>query len=326
MKYMKILRNSFLAVGFSLFLVSCGGGGTTGRETARLTRLDGDTFNFIVANDLGRNGYYDQKPIAEQMGRLAEEIDIEFVAAAGDIHHFEGVASVEDPLWMTDYELVYSHPELMLDWYPILGNHEYRGNTQAVLDYGGVSRRWVMPGRYYTKAFEVDDDTSLRVVWVDTTPLIDKYHEEAEESYRDIAAQDMEAQLRWIDSTLTATDETWKIVIGHHPIYADTDKDEEERLDLQERLDTILRRHGVDMYICGHIHNFQHIRRAGSDVDYVVNTSGSLSRDVRPIEGTLFCSSATGFSVVSASADSLKLYMLDKDRNILHTVERGRNR
>ena len=92
MKYMKILRNSFLAVGFSLFLVSCGGGGTTGRETARLTRLDGDTFNFIVANDLGRNGYYDQKPIAEQMGRLAEEIDIEFVAAAGDIHHFEGVA------------------------------------------------------------------------------------------------------------------------------------------------------------------------------------------------------------------------------------------
>jgi len=42
MKYMKILRNSFLAIGFSLFLVSCGGGGTTGREAARLTRLDGE--------------------------------------------------------------------------------------------------------------------------------------------------------------------------------------------------------------------------------------------------------------------------------------------
>lgn len=35
MKYMKILRNSFLAIGFSLFLVSCGGGGTTvGRRLA----------------------------------------------------------------------------------------------------------------------------------------------------------------------------------------------------------------------------------------------------------------------------------------------------
>ena len=30
--------------------------------------------NFSVANDLGRNGYYDQKPIAELMGRMAETV------------------------------------------------------------------------------------------------------------------------------------------------------------------------------------------------------------------------------------------------------------
>ena len=29
-------------------------------------------FNFYVANDLGRNGYYDQKPIAELMGTMAD--------------------------------------------------------------------------------------------------------------------------------------------------------------------------------------------------------------------------------------------------------------
>ena len=34
--------------------------------------------------------------------------------------------------------LTSSHPELMIDWFPILGNHEYRGNTQAVLDYTNV--------------------------------------------------------------------------------------------------------------------------------------------------------------------------------------------
>ena len=48
---------------------------------------------------------------------------------------------------MTNYELVYSHPELMIPWYPILGNHEYRGNTQAVLDYSQVCARWEMPAR-----------------------------------------------------------------------------------------------------------------------------------------------------------------------------------
>ena len=29
----------------------------------------------------------------------------------------------------------------MIDWFAINGNHEYRGNTQAVLDYGKKSRR-----------------------------------------------------------------------------------------------------------------------------------------------------------------------------------------
>ena len=111
-------------------------------------------FNFYVANDLGRNGYYDQKPIAELMGTMGEEIGPEFVLATGDVHHFDGVRSVNDPLWMTNYELIYSHPELMIDWFSILGNHEYRGNTQAVLDYTNISRRWSMPDRYYTKVFE----------------------------------------------------------------------------------------------------------------------------------------------------------------------------
>ena len=108
--------------------------------------------NFFIANDLGRNGYYDQKPIAETMGRMAENIDIECVVAPGDVHHFEGVRSTSDPLWMTNYELIYSHPELMLPWYAIMGNHEYRGKTQAVLDYQNISARWNMPARYYTYA------------------------------------------------------------------------------------------------------------------------------------------------------------------------------
>ena len=127
--------------------------------------------NFYMANDLGRNGYYDQKPIAELMGEMADFIGPECVFAAGDVHHFEGVRSVNDPLWMTNYELIYSHPELMIYWFPILGNHEYRGNTQAVLDYTNVSRRWSMPCRYYTKVFE-KKGTAKRFVMIETAPRI----------------------------------------------------------------------------------------------------------------------------------------------------------
>ena len=108
-----------------------------------------------MANDLGRNGYYDQKPIAELMGEMADESVPNVCLLPVMIHHFEGVRSVNDPLWVVcTYLLIYSHPELMIDWFPVLGNHEYRGNTQAVLDYTNVSRRWSMPDRYYTKVLD----------------------------------------------------------------------------------------------------------------------------------------------------------------------------
>ena len=275
--------------------------------------------SFLLANDLGRNGYYDQKPIAELMGQMAENVDIEAVVAAGDVHHFEGVRSVNDPLWMTNYELIYSHPELMIPWYPVMGNHEYRGNTQAVLVYAQVSARWEIPARYYTKVLE-NDDVTVRLVLIDTAPLLDKYRKDTEK-YPDACKQDMDKQLAWMDSVLTVAKEDWVLVVGHHPIFADTDKSDAERLDMEKRVDTILRKHkNVNMYLCGHIHNFQHIRKPGSSIDYVVNSSGSLSRKVKAVDGTQFCSSESGFSLVSADKKELCLHMINKDGKVIYTV------
>ena len=274
----------------------------------------------FVANDLGRNGYYEQKPIAELMGRMAEQDDVEAVLALGDTHHYMGVESVTDPLWITNVELIYRHPELQVPWYLILGNHEDRGSTQAVVDYSQVSRRWQMPARYYSKVFE-DDGVSLRVVFVDTTPLIDKYHKDTAD-YPDVAQQNMDAQLDWLDKELAQAKENWVVVVGHHPIYADTPKSSSERTDLQQRLDPILRRHQVNMYICGHIHNFQHVRIAGTRMDYVVNSSGSLSRqEVKPIKGTVFVSGEPGFSILSGTKESLRLEMINQQGKVIHTVE-----
>lgn len=275
--------------------------------------------NFLVLSDSGRNGYYEQKPIAEIMGRLAEEDDIEAVLALGDVHHFMGVASTSDPLWMTNFELIYSHPELQIPWYPILGNHEYRGNTQAVLDYSKVSRRWMMSRRYYSKVFE-DDGVSVRIVFIDTVPLIDKYRKDPEE-YPSASGQNMERQLRWLDKELASASEQWVVVVGHHPIFAHTSKDESERTDLQQRLLPILKRHKVDMYICGHIHNFQHIRQEGSEIDFIVNSAASLSRPkVSKIEGAVFVSGEAGFSVLRCEKESLRLDMINGEGKQIYSV------
>lgn len=279
----------------------------------------------ILANDLGRNGYYDQKPISETMAALCETVDVECVVAPGDIHHFEGVRSVDDPLWMTNYELIYSYPELMIPWHCTLGNHEYRGTTQACIDYTRKSARWNMPERYHTFVLTADDGTTLRFVLIDTTPLIDKYRTETDK-YPDAALQDRDRQLAWMDSVLTAANEDWVLVAGHHPVYADTGKDDSERADMQKYVRPVLQRHSdkVAMYLCGHIHNFQHIRPGNGDpIDYVVNSSASLSRKkVAPTPGAVFVSGESGFSFIAADRHSLTLYMLDKEGRTLHKIER----
>ena len=290
-----------------------------GQDAKAWSKMKADV-NLFVANDLGRNGYYQQRPIADLMGNMAEEIGPECVLAVGDVHHFNGVVSVDDPLWTSNYESIYAHPELMIDWLPVLGNHEYRGNTQAVLDYAQRSRRWVMPARYYSRVYE-NDGTTVRVVMIDTTPLIEKYRNDSI-TYPDACKQNNDAQLQWLDATLKAAREDWVIVLGHHPVYAQTSKSDSERADMQRVLLPVLRRYGnVAMYVCGHIHNFQHLRMAGDAIDYVVNSAGSLSRKVKAVEGTQFCSPEAGFSVISANKNSLALYMIDGKGVAINKVE-----
>lgn len=284
-------------------------------DSVRLSQLDGK-FNFIIANDLGKNGYYDQKPIAEMMGEVAGRTGADFVAAVGDVHHFYGVQSVSDPLWLTNFEFIYSHPELMIPWYPVLGNHEYRGNTSAVLNYSSVSRRWQMFARYYSKSFAVSDSSQVLLVFVDTTPLIDRYRNDAK--YADANKENIEMQLKWIDETLAKSSAKWKIVLGHHPIFTGTIKAEVEQIDLQKRLKPILDKHKTDCYVCGHIHNFQHIKVSGSDIDYLVNTSASQSRAVVQRDDILFASSESGFIVCSIEDNELKMLLINKLGKIVY--------
>ena len=278
--------------------------------------------NIFMISDSGRNGYYDQRAVAETMGNMAEVISPSAVVASGDVHHFEGIESVNDPLWMTNYETIYSHPKLMIPWLPVLGNHECRGNTQAVIDYSKVSRRWMMPDRYYTKVYS-NKGASVRFVMVDTTPMIDNYRN-SKNTYPSVKLQDYNKQLEWLEGVLEAATEDWIVVVGHHPIFADTGKSSKERKDMQSRLDAVLRRydHKVSLYVCGHIHNFQHIKMDDCKIDYVVNTSAARSRSVKAVEGTQFCSPETGFSVLAAGKQSLCLYMINKKGKVIHTVEK----
>jgi hypothetical protein len=291
----------------------------TPKDSLAFAELDGH-FTFIIASDLGRNGYYDQKPVAEMMGVVADIADLEFVALLGDAHHFDGIESVHDPLWNTNFEWIYKHPKLMFPWHPVLGNHEHLGNIQAVIDYSRISRRWQMPDRKYAITWPISEKVDVMLLFIDTTPLIDKYH--LDDQYKYVAPLSIERELAWIDSTLNFSEAKWKIVMGHHPVYAGTDKTASERLDLQKRLQPLLDNHNVDIAVSGHIHNFQHIQVPGSDVDYFVNTSASLTRKVVPFEGALFGSPDPGFTLCTVKNTELMITFVNKEGEIIYQYTR----
>ncbi|MBQ2026716.1 MAG: metallophosphoesterase [Alistipes sp.] len=276
--------------------------------------------NFIVASDLDRRGCYDQQVIAKLMGEMAKRVKPEAVIVTGDAHHGNGVKSAYDDDWKERFEDIYTHPKLKIDWYSTLGNHEHRGNIQGVIDYSKVNPYWNMPAPYYTKVFK-KSGVSIRFVVLDTPSLIEKYRESSK--YANAGREDMSVQLEWLQSVLNEAKEDWVVVIGHHPIHADTKKSKSERTDMRKNVDSILRKHNnVAMYICGHIHNFQHLRDKGSKIDYIVNASASEGRSVKYTKRTKYCSPSTGFSVIAAGKKSLMLHMIDKNGNVLHTVKK----
>lgn len=212
-----------------------------------------------------------------------------------------------------------------MPWYGVLGNHEYRGNTQAMIDYSQVSRRWNMPARYYTFAVPLDDDEAdsdrVRFVFIDTAPLIDKYRRESDQ-YPDAQRVDPDEEVRWIDSVLNASSEKWKIVVGHHPMYTYDDKDDIEQENMRARLEEVFRRNAVDAYFCGHIHTFQHIRTGRDSIDYIVNTSASKQRAPQRGPLTQYASENSGFGLLSFDKGVMHYTLVNSRGELEYEIER----
>ncbi len=282
--------------------------------------FDKTAYRFFIVSDIGQNGYYEQKTVAETLGKVAETVRPKFVISSGDTFHYNGVRSTSDPLWNSNFENIYTNPWLLVDWFPILGNHEYRGNTQAVIDYTQISRRWNMPARYYTFSMKIDSINSIRIVMLDTPPFVNEYKKYPDQ-YPDIQFENTNLQLNWLDKVLTKSTEKWTIVVGHHPLYS-ADSYRGNNTELINSIEPILKKYGVDFYFSGHIHIAQHIQKNG--IDYVVSPSGSLAVSTATNYGTNFVSHSEGFTVCLATGNYFEFVFVDKNGNEMYRYKKNK--
>jgi len=282
-------------------------------------KIKKNALRFIVFGDWGRNGEDYQKVVARTMGVVAKKFKAEFIVSTGDNFYPNGVKSTRDHNWLASFEDIYTAHSLQTDWYAVLGNHDYRGEPQAEVEYTEVDRRWNMPARYYSKIFFVDDDTTqgILLVFIDTTPFLS-------ESYQNnkfhMQGQDTTVQRSWLEKTLSETPANvkWKLVFGHHPVYTGGGRMKAvETTEMKRLFEPIFQKYHVDAYICGHDHNLQYIKPPGFTHYFVSGAGSELSRTVVHPEGGIFARAENGFMNITISPKQMHVTVVNyKGENI----------
>ena len=126
--------------------------------------------------------------------------------------------------------------------YVILGNHDYQYEADGFeLEISKRDSRWIMPSRYYFERF-------VRAEFTICGWFLDTYKFTREQS-------------TWLDKSISREQSTctWTIVNGHHPgqVQASGAKFGSNHID--QYLQPILDKYDVDLYLCGHHHNSQHL-------------------------------------------------------------------
>lgn len=294
-----------------ILILSC----SPSQQKTNKTTKTGDTYwkpensiNFLVVGDWGRNGEFHQKDVAQQMGLEATKNHSAFVLSMGDNFYPDGVISTTDPQWNKSFEDIYTNYSLNIPWFTAFGNHDYRGNIQAQLDYSKISRRWRTSERYYSFEKTIPNTSEKALfVFIDTNPFDETL---SRNSHSDLASQDKQAQLEWLEKTLSTTKATWKIVIGHHPLYT-TGVRRDKMLDVRKAILPIFEKYKVNAYLAGHEHDLQHQKLEGF-THYFVSGAGSEIRPVTQDEKqTKFAISDHGFMSMQLQKDALNVQVIN---------------
>ncbi|XP_050901712.1 purple acid phosphatase 3 isoform X2 [Lathyrus oleraceus] len=190
------------------------------------------------------------------MGRVVDELNIDFVVSTGDNFYDDGLTGINDPAFQYSFSDIYTTNNLQKQWYN--GNHDYRGDVEAQLNpiLQNIDHRW-----FCQRSFIVHTEIA-EFFFVDTTPFVDKYFLKPKDhkyDWRGVLPRNkyLSNLLKDLETTLRDSTAKWKIVVGHHPVasighHGDTKE-------LLTHLLPILEANNVDMYMNGHDHCLEHI-------------------------------------------------------------------
>jgi len=269
---------------------------------------------------VGRQGYGNPwaSEVAAGMERSAAEEATHFVVLTGDNFYPSGVASVTDAQWQEKFEVLYGGPRLgTLPFYAVLGNHDHQGNAAAQLQYAREQRgsgRFRMDGFSYYRDFgRVGDRILLRMVFLDTVPMIERWG----------AKRAAVSFLR--EALVLPGDPVWRVVVGHSGVRSLTRNPFTSQLLLDDLLG-VMQELEVDLVLSGN-DRFQQVLDEPGEPLHVSSNGGGRKLETGIAERSTesaFVAVRPGFARVTVDAASLEVSMFDRQGNATYRKVRRR--
>jgi hypothetical protein len=248
----------------------------------------GGTVRAIGTGDFG-TGTASQRDVAAAMVRMGAAKPFDIGITLGDNFYPSGMTGTDDPRWRDWWETLYG--PLGITFYPTLGNHEWYSDDGAAAEIAYRSPTWRFPSPYYSYTAG-----PVQFFALDTTDI-------------------SEAELLWLDKAISASTARWKVVYGHHPIFA---PESNARAGLymkftQARLWPVIRGR-VDAYLSAHAHAMAHMQsREGVHFFMSGGGGGPLTSVSKTAPGAIFAESNFGFLTLDADAARMTIAIYDKD-------------
>lgn len=233
------------------------------------------TVRFLAFGDSG-SGNSDQLALLEQMQAYPYEMMIH----TGDLAYDNGTLSQIETTVFDIYADLFKH----LAFFPVAGNHDYKSYDAAP----------------FRSVFALPGDGGEKWYSFDWGPV-------------HFAAIDTEAdygtQMSWLDADLSSTELRWKVVFLHRPPYSSGYHGSDTSLRTQ--LAPVLARHGVQLVLAGHDHNYE--RTLPQDgVVYIVTGGGGIgTKAVGTSSFTAFSEDVIHYLQIEVAGDEMVVHAID---------------
>ncbi len=239
---------------------------------------------FISVADTG-TGNKNQYAVAEAMKGYYLQHPFNFVILAGDNIYENGEIEKIEDVFEKPYKPLL---EKEVKFYAILGNHDIRTNNgNQEIKYPGFN----MQGRYYSFSYE-----PIQFFALDTNNNAD-----------------WKAELNWLETKLSNSKATWKIVFGHHQIYSSGIYGLNKYF--VETLTPLFKKYGVQLYINGHEHNYERTSSINGTT-YLTCGAGAKQRPVGKSEWTEYSTSDLSFAAFDVYQDRIIVSGIDVNNSV----------